>query len=190
MKITRRTLLLTPFVPSRLAPQSAREAEDRAVAGILAKRRRGEPVTAEEQALPPRDSTGLVPLTDLGTGTYKGEPGGLYPGGRNVPPPGRRKAGLQWASQIAPLDAEGRKSADGKMVLLSIGMSNTTQEFQAFQKLAAAEGEINPRLVIVDGAQGGQTAAVTADPQANFWKVAGQRLSAAGVTARQAPSTP
>jgi hypothetical protein len=201
MKITRRILFLTPFVPSRLAPQSAREAEDRAVAGILAKRRRGEPVTAEEQALvqgvqarrmeeyaqanPPRDSTGLVPLTDLGTGTYKGEPGGLYPGGRNVPPPGHRKAGLQWASQIAPLDAEGRKSADGKMVLLSIGMSNTTQEFQAFQKLAAAEGEINPRLVIVDGAQGGQTAAVTADPQANFWKVAGQRLSAAGVTARQ-----
>ncbi len=36
---------------------------------------------------PPTDSTGLVPLTDLGTQTYKGEDGGLYGGGSNEPPP-------------------------------------------------------------------------------------------------------
>ena len=35
---------------------------------------------------PPRDSTGLIPLCDLGKGTYKGEEGGLYPGGGNTPP--------------------------------------------------------------------------------------------------------
>jgi len=201
MDITRRTLLLALSVPCRLAPQGARETEDRRAAEILAKQRRDEPVTAEERDLvqraqarrmeeyaranPPSDSTGLVPLTDLGSGAYKGEQGGLYPGGRNLPPPAHLKAGLQWAAQIAPLDAEGRQAANGRIVLLSIGMSNTTQEFQAFQKLAAAEGGINPRLVIVDGAQGGQTAAVTADPQANFWKVVDQRLSAAGLTARQ-----
>lgn len=199
--MTRRTLLLTLLVPWLLAPQSERETQQRKAAEIMAKQRRGEPVTAEEQALvksvqarrmeeyakanPPRDSTGLVPLTDLGTGAYKGERGGLYPEGRNVPPPAHLKTGLERASQITPLDPAGRKSEDGKIVLLSIGMSNTTQEFQAFQKLVAADGQINPRLLLVDGAQGGQTAAVTADPQANFWKVAGQRLSAAGVTGRQ-----
>lgn len=30
--------------------------------------------------------TGLVPLNDLGAGSYAGYPGGLYPGGANVPP--------------------------------------------------------------------------------------------------------
>ncbi len=35
---------------------------------------------------PPRDSVGLIPLTDLGTGNYLGEQGGLYLGGVNTPP--------------------------------------------------------------------------------------------------------
>src|ERR1700742_4961611 len=34
-------------------------------------------------AHPSRESTGLIPLPDLGTGMYKGEQGGLYPGGAN-----------------------------------------------------------------------------------------------------------
>src|SRR5438045_1365483 len=34
----------------------------------------------------PKDSTGLVPLTDLGKGEYKGETGGLYGNGSNEPP--------------------------------------------------------------------------------------------------------
>src|ERR1700747_541804 len=46
---------------------------------------------------PPRESTGLIPLTDLGKGDYKGEQGGLYPGGENVPPRAHLKAGLQIA---------------------------------------------------------------------------------------------
>ena len=41
---------------------------------------------------PPRDSTGLIPLPDLGKGTYKGEQGGLYPDGANVPPASHAKA--------------------------------------------------------------------------------------------------
>src|SRR5580698_3193007 len=59
---------------------------------------------------PPRESVGLVPLTDLGAGTYQGEPGGLYPGGVNVPPASHLKAGIRQARSIAPLDADGRKS--------------------------------------------------------------------------------
>jgi hypothetical protein len=134
---------------------------------------------------PPRPSTGLVPLTDLGRGLYQGQEGGLYPGGVNVPPSQHLKAGLALAKQIAPLDAQGKPSPDGKIVLLSIGMSNTTQEFQVFMKLAASEPGLNPRLAIVDGAQGGQTARVTADPQAKFWDVVAERLRGAGVAERQ-----
>src|SRR5215469_1283195 len=134
---------------------------------------------------PSRESTGLVALPDLGKGSYKGEQGGLYPGGVNTPPPAHLEAGLKLARSIAPLDAEGHPAAGGKIGLLSIGMSNTTMEFQVFQQIAAKDPDLNPRVAIVDGAQGGQTAKVTANSQSNFWKVVDERLAKAGVSARQ-----
>lgn len=133
----------------------------------------------------PRESIGLVPLIDLGSGFYKGEQGGLYPGGSNTPTREHQKSGLEAAAGIVPRDAAGRPSRDGKIVLASIGMSNTTQEFQVFQKLASADSDLNPRLVLVDGAQGGQAADVTADPESRFWSVLDERLSAAGVGRQQ-----
>lgn len=134
---------------------------------------------------PARESTGLVALPDLGKGTYQGEQGGLYPGGENLPPASHLKAGLALARRIVPLDAEGRASATGKIVLISVGMSNTTMKFQAFQKLAAGDAGLNPRLVLVDGAQGGQVVWVTAKPNMPYWDVNEQRLAAAGVTRNQ-----
>src|SRR2546426_928059 len=134
---------------------------------------------------PARESTGMTPLPDLGKGTYRGEQGGLYPGGANTPPPAHLKAVLDLARHIAPLDAEGRESAGGKIVLMSVGMSNTTMKFQVFQKLAKGDSSLNPRLAIVDGAQGGQVVWVTAKPHAIYWDVVDERLAAAGVTRQQ-----
>ncbi|MBI3681554.1 MAG: hypothetical protein HY235_14310 [Acidobacteria bacterium] len=124
----------------------------------------------------------MVPLPELGKGGYKNEQGGLYPGGENTPPAAHLKAGLQIARRIGPLNVQGAPSGDGRIVLLTIGMSNTTMESQAFIRHAASDPEINSRLLIVDGAQGGQVAMVTADPQANSWKVADERLKAAGMS--------
>src|SRR5882672_3085447 len=72
-----------------------------------------------------------VPLSDLGAGTYKGFTGGLYPAGTNSVPAAHAAAGLARAQGIAPLDTAGTPNAGGRIVLLSIGMSNTTQEFCA-----------------------------------------------------------
>jgi hypothetical protein len=155
--------------------------------GVLARRKqRGAPKGDDDFAKqhPPRASTGLVPLTDP-SGEYRGEKGGLYPEGRNTPPGAHAAAGLKIARGIKPLDADGRPATNGKIVLLSVGMSNTTQEFSAFQRLARADSALNPRIVLVDGAQGGQTAAVTAQSDANYWTVNQERLTAAGVTAAQ-----
>jgi len=116
---------------------------------------------------------------------YQGEQGGLYPGGQNTPPPAHLQAGLALAKSVAPLDTDGHPSPSGRIVLLTIGMSNTTMESQAFLKLAAADPGVNPKLTLVDGAQGGQSAHITADPQASFWAVVEERLAAAHVTARQ-----
>jgi hypothetical protein len=71
------------------------------------------------------------------------------------------------------------------VVMITIGMSNTTQESQQFITDAAADPAVDPRLRIVDGAQGGQGAAYWVDPQAPTWQVLANRLSSAGVTAAQ-----
>lgn len=134
-------------------------------------------------------STGLVPLTDLGTGTYRGEQGGLYPNGSNVRPEAHEHAGVEIARRIRPLDANGYPSDDGKVVLLSIGMSNTTQEFSTFIPRAYAEPDLNPDLVIVDGAQAGMTASDIVDLDSSqgqqFWERVAARLADAGVTPAQ-----
>jgi Ca2+-binding EF-hand superfamily protein len=137
----------------------------------------------------PSASVGLVPLTDLGTASYEGKPGGLYPDGRNQRPPAHEEAGLQLARAVRPLDKSGRPDDDGKIVLLSIGMSNTTQEFSTFKLLADRDPSKNPKLVIVDGAQGAMTAAVISNLEnprgQTFWQTIEDRLSKAGVTAAQ-----
>src|SRR5262249_23279932 len=74
---------------------------------------------------------GITPLPELAYVAYKVSPGGLYPNYANNRPPAHFAAGMMIATnQIQPLDATGNTNASsGKIVLLSIGMSNTTDEF-------------------------------------------------------------
>lgn len=128
----------------------------------------------------------LVPLTDLGTGRYHGYEGGLYPGGVNDLPGAHLERGIAALERIRPRNAAGDvDTVDGRIVLLSIGMSNATQEFSAFKALADADTLKSGRVVIVDGAQGGQTASIIAADTARFWSVVDERLAQAGVTRAQ-----
>lgn len=128
----------------------------------------------------PSTSTGMIPLTELKS-AYHGEAGGLYGNGSNEPPRELAQAAARAAARIRPLDSSGKPSDAGRIVLLSIGMSNTTQEFSAFQTLSDRTGTRSKSVILVDGAQGGQSADRITDPSANFWKVIGQRLQNAGV---------
>jgi hypothetical protein len=89
-------------------------------------------------------SVGLTPLTDLGQRTYKGVQGGLYPGGVNTPPTSYLNAGLTAAGQVRPLASTGAPSPSGRIVLLSIGMSNASSEYTQLIQQAATQ------LTIVD----------------------------------------
>jgi hypothetical protein len=131
-----------------------------------------------------RTSVPFTPLTDLKTGRYQGFQGGLYPGGKNAPSKGYLKRGLAYAKLVKPRDASGAPAANGKVVLLSVGMSNTTQEFSEFVREARA-AKTDPHLVLVDGAQGGQDAEIVKDATANYWRVLDRRLAAASVTGAQ-----
>jgi len=131
-------------------------------------------------------SVGFMPLTELGAGNYQNFSGGLYPQNGNLPPTVHLAAGLSLAAQILPRNSAGAvDTLSGKIVLLSIGMSNATQEFSVFKSFADGDAAKNPKLVIVDGAQGGQTAAIIFDSTANFWRVIDQRLRNAGVARAQ-----
>jgi len=121
-------------------------------------------------------STGLVPLTDMGRRRYRGFRGGLYPAGRNRPSTVYLRKGLVASRKVRPID--------GKIVLLSIGMSNATAEFSAFKRVADRDPAKNANLTIVDGAQDGWDAdRMKADP--SYWDSVDQRLIDAGVSAKQ-----
>src|SRR5687768_6093064 len=132
-----------------------------------------------------RTSTGLVPLNDLGTGYHQGYQGGLYRGGQNKPDEAYLQAGMARSARVTPLNGKGLPDPNGRIVLLSIGMSNTTQEYSRFKQIADADPQKNPRVLIVDGAQGGQDAQAIRIPNAAFWTIVDQRLQSAGATPRQ-----
>ena len=145
-----------------------------------------------------RGQAGFTPLTDMGGQTYLGFPGGLYQNGTNAPPADHASAGAARAAMVVPLDASGNAAASGKIVLLSIGMSNTTQEFcssggltpcasWSFVGQAAADASVNhATLVLVNGARSGQTAATWDFPSdSNYDRVRDTDLANAGATERQ-----
>jgi hypothetical protein len=130
-------------------------------------------------------SVGFLPINDLATGTYQGYEGGLYPGGSNVRPASHDQD-LDRVGRVMLLNAQGLSDAvNGKIVLMSVGMSNTTQEFSTFIPLANADPVKNSRLVVVDAAQGGQDATIISNPTAPYWTGVDQKLAAAGVTPQQ-----
>jgi len=129
----------------------------------------------------------LVPINDLGTGSYLGaEEGGLYANGSNVRPAQHDTDGVTFASGIQPLDSNGNPSPTGKYVFVALGESIAQQPFFEFTALATVDPSLNPNLVIVNGATGGATASLLALPNNNFWNVImNDYLPNAGVTAKQ-----
>lgn len=135
-------------------------------------------------------STGLIPLTEMtAEDQYKGEDGGLYGGGQNEPPEAHQAAALKELAKIIPLDAQGNPAKDGKTVLFSIGMSNTSLEFNLFKETADADPAKNPHLVIVNGAQHSRDAIAWSSQRGgergNTWPELDDRLKQAGVTPQQ-----
>jgi hypothetical protein len=133
-----------------------------------------------------KTSVGFKPLTEMtAQDKYQEEDGGLYGGGANEPPEAHQAAAKKETAKIAPLDREGKPSKDGKIVFISISMSNATQEFSRFKQIADADPQKSPRVTIVDCAQGGQAMAQWAPPEARAWDEAERRLAAANVSPKQ-----
>src|SRR5262249_29130804 len=136
-------------------------------------------------------------LSDMTKGEkYQGYEGGLYPGGARERPDHHDAAGRALARQVEPLDRDGRPRADGKIVLLTVGMSNTMQASSGVLRVSTGDEQINPGVVIVNGAYGGMTAdkiqhldgGRTYPPNPKFvryWEFVDEQLDKAGVTRAQ-----
>jgi hypothetical protein len=134
-----------------------------------------------------------TPLNDLGPGFYirltGGSPpigvltgptiftGGLYPNGQNERPPAHEADGLAIADQIKPIN--------GKIVMISVGMSNTNLEFGEFIDQALGSSYINPQLVLINGAQGSMVSNDWADPNGDPWGKLFDMLTMQGVSKDQ-----
>ena len=131
-------------------------------------------------------STGLTPLTEMGDNLYHGKEGGLYLEG-NTPSEEFQAAGILKAEQIRPLDHNGlRDDEEGKIVLLSVGMSLTSMEFEAFRDLSASDPLKNPHVSIIDGAVYGVGASAIANSDSDlYWMRVDLRLNRSGLTGEQ-----
>jgi hypothetical protein len=135
----------------------------------------------------PKTTIPVLALNDLGTGTYLGSEGGLYPNGSNVRPASHDAAGVAIAQGIQPLDANGNPDlANGKMGIISIGMSATFNTWNSFVPDALAEPSRNSHVVFVEGAQPLGSAVDFANASSPFWNPIFQNfLPNVGLTANQ-----
>jgi len=144
---------------------------------VLAACSGGGPMSTPSSGSCDGSNTTKVPMTALAPGCYLEYRGGLYPNGTNELSGAHLATGRAAAAQIVPLDVNGALSMDGKYILLSVGMSNTTQEFcndaaqlrscvpQTFMTQAATDAAVNhSTLVIVNGALSGRAAASWVSP--------------------------
>lgn len=136
-----------------------------------------------------RTSVDFLPLTDMtASDFYHGEEGGLYGDGQNDLPgnhPHMVKA-YEATLDIQPRDSNGAvDQANGRIGLISIGMSNAKAEFGVFEESTGAEK--SPTVVIVNGAQPGKVASVWANPTPGDdpWAFLADRIAAAGLTPAQ-----
>lgn len=146
----------------------------------------------------PDSSTQMTPIMDLVGGTYYGFPGGLYAGSDQIPSD-HNADGVKIANTVVPLNKIGAVDyITGKIILLSIGMSNTASEFcsesgappctdGSFIIAAMKDSTVDSKyLAIINGATPGKGAdSWTLSNSYAYNEVRDLRLAPAGLTEMQ-----
>ncbi|MBK6730074.1 MAG: T9SS type A sorting domain-containing protein [Bacteroidetes bacterium] len=125
---------------------------------------------AQAQVQCDNDSTGNIPLTDLGAGTYLGEQGGLYPGGQNTMPSSHLKAGRKMARSIVPLDSLGNEDwVNGKVLFIGMGASTAGNTWNHFMEIFDTLSNVNPYLTLNNACLGAKGIEMMIDTTYNNW---------------------
>lgn len=118
------------------------------------------------------DSTGLIPLIDLGAGFYEGTwQGGLYNGGLNIPPNSHLNNGKKIAQKLKPLDTLGAVNyATGKIVLAGFGASTVGGPFNHMIQLMKDYDDLNPCMQAVNAANGSDGITSMVVDSVDYWE--------------------
>ena len=131
------------------------------------------------------DHTGLIPITDLGTDSYRGVMGGLYPDGSNTRPPDYLAKCIEHVQAIQPLNNEGEFSEDGRIVMLGIGASNPGSEFQKFKEISEYFEPLNDQLSLINGSEPSGGIQEMYNVSEDYWAYVDDILTSNGLTAAQ-----
>jgi len=118
-----------------------------------------------------KGSFSATPLIDFTSEQlYLKQFSGMLYGGSNSPPPSHDAVGLATAAEVQPLDTSGKPSPSGQIVLLSLGMSEASDDWcdamtnlacatYSFMGQAAASSSVNhTTLTILNGAHSADAA--------------------------------
>lgn len=125
------------------------------------------------------DSTGMIPLTDLGTGFYLDYEGGLYKDGLNVPTATHISKGTKFANNLKKRDENGNiDEANGTIMMIGMGASVASDAFNTFRDTMDAQGwpGVNPCLEVKSVFIGGKDMGDILDPEEYYWERFQDRL--------------
>ncbi len=118
-----------------------------------------------------RPPLGRLSVSDMTNSTWNGVRGGLYPEGRNVPPPNNMSAYESTISTIVPRSLDGAVDhVDGKIVMIGVGASNPRTEFNAFVAFAMADPMRSTNIVFANTCVGGQGVQKMNQTSDSYWK--------------------
>ena len=129
-----------------------------------------------------------IAINDLGTRTYFGIIGGLYPGGKNSPSLQYKKDLKKFSNTIKPLNGTGAiDSTSGKIVFVGLGGSTAGHMMRVLRELTIHDTATNRFLRLVNGTYGGGIASFEsiANPADVYWDTVFNALAATRSTPDQ-----
>lgn len=126
-----------------------------------------------------RTDTAKIPLNDLGTGTFNGYVGGLYPGGSNEASNGYAYDLDSICKTILPIDTFGNVSSAGKIVFISLGGSTGGHNMRTLKDKTEGNPLTNPKLLLLNCDNGKKTASLNSqmNPNDPYWNHVTQILN-------------
>lgn len=128
-----------------------------------------------------------IPIIDLKNGTYRGNRGGLYPEGRNIPTGIYAKDLLKASRNTFPLDTFGNPGANGRIVFISLGGSTCGHNMIQLKKQTVGNPLTNPKLNLLNCANGYGSGSLNSmmNPKDPYWSHVTQILKGGGSSYRQ-----
>lgn len=132
-----------------------------------------------------QQSTGFIPVADLGKSTFNGFVGGKYPDGNNDIPLLHFNKGMEMCADIKPLNAEGiYDTVNGKIGFMVLGFSTAAMTGRFVRSIYESQNP-DDKLEIIIGAQGGKDINSMTNASANYWLIVDSIVKGENMTLEQ-----